>query len=202
MSAQLSEYRRKRRFDRTPEPAPELVPAGEQRIFVVQKHQARTLHYDFRLELDGVLVSWAVPREPPPKTGIRRLAVHVEDHPVAYASFEGDIPKGQYGGGHVDIWDRGTWIPRDDPRAGLRDGHLSFELRGERLQGRYALIRMKPREGERRENWLLIRERDATPPKRSAKKVAQVGGSSAKVHRQSSSAAKRTRAGAGERKRV
>jgi bifunctional non-homologous end joining protein LigD len=170
MQSPLSTYRRKRDFARTPEPGPALGRARSRRIYVIQRHQARRLHWDFRLELDGVLVSWAVPKEPPAEPGVKRLAVHVEDHPIAYAKFEGDIPKGQYGGGHVDIWDRGTWTPVDDPREGLRNGRLLFDLKGERLDGRYALIRMKPRAGERTENWLLIRERDpAPPPARDAK---------------------------------
>ncbi|HVO90051.1 MAG TPA: non-homologous end-joining DNA ligase [Casimicrobiaceae bacterium] len=161
MQSPLATYRRKRDFSLTPEPGPKRARARSRLIFVIQKHAARRLHYDFRLELDGVLKSWAVPKEPPDRVGVKRLAVHVEDHPVAYASFEGDIPKGQYGGGHVDIWDRGTWTPVDDPREGLARGRLLFDLDGERLRGRYALIRMKAREGERAENWLLIRERDA-----------------------------------------
>jgi bifunctional non-homologous end joining protein LigD len=159
MDRPLETYRRKRDFKITPEPRPRATRRRDTRRFVIQKHAASHLHYDFRLELDGVLVSWAVPKEPSDRIGVRRLAVHVEDHPVDYAKFEGDIPPGQYGAGHVDIWDRGTWTPVGDPRRGLREGHLKFDLDGQRLHGRYVLVRMKPRDGERHENWLLIRER-------------------------------------------
>jgi bifunctional non-homologous end joining protein LigD len=164
----LDEYRKKRDFGATPEPAGRVRRAGKALQFVVQRHAARQLHYDFRLELDGVLKSWAIPKGPSEQVGERRLAVHVEDHPLDYADFEGDIPPGQYGAGHVDIWDRGAWTPVGDPQAGLQDGHLNFRIAGKRLHGRYALIRMKPRDGGAKENWLLIRERDkeetAGPP--------------------------------------
>ena len=160
LQSPLASYRRKRDFEATPEPGPRV---GRQRakrlIFVIQRHQARRLHWDFRLELDGVLKSWAVTREPSGVAGERRLAVHVEDHPVAYAGFHGDIPSGHYGAGHVDIWDRGEWLPEGDPHAGLREGHLDFTLRGERLSGRFVLVRMKSRDGDKRDNWLLIARR-------------------------------------------
>jgi len=156
----LASYRRKRDFDATPEPGARVGRRRAKRlIFVIQRHQARRLHWDFRLELDGVLKSWAVTREPSAAAGERRLAVHVEDHPVAYAGFRGDIPAGHYGAGHVEIWDRGEWIPEGDPHAGLREGHLDFELRGERLSGRFVLVRMKSRDGDKRDNWLLIARR-------------------------------------------
>src|SRR5689334_6774728 len=158
----LAPYRRKRDFAATPEPGPRV---GRRRAkglsFVIQRHQARRLHYDFRLELDGVLKSWAVTREPSEEPGEKRLAVHVEDHPVAYATFQGDIPEGHYGAGHVDIWDRGTWQPIGDPHEGYRAGKLDFELHGERLNGRFVLVRMRSRDGDRRDNWLLIPRSDA-----------------------------------------
>src|SRR4029453_2115708 len=161
MLTAFSVYRKKRHFAATPEPAGRIGRDRAHRQFVIQRHAARALHYDFRLGLDGVLKSWAIPKGPSERVGDRRLAVHVEDHPLEYASFEGDIPEGEYGAGHVDIWDRGTWTPEGDPRTGLDGGHLKFALSGERLRGRYVLIRMKPRNNEKRESWLLIRERDA-----------------------------------------
>ncbi|NVN13647.1 DNA polymerase ligase N-terminal domain-containing protein, partial [Nguyenibacter vanlangensis] len=155
----LASYRQKRDFRVTPEPAGDAAPAGGH-MFVVQKHAARRLHYDFRLEMDGVLKSWAVTRGPSLVAGTRRLAVHVEDHPLDYGGFEGVIPQGQYGGGTVEMWDRGTWTPLHDPAAGLAKGHLDFELHGEKLRGRWHLVRMRPRKPERRENWLLIKGED------------------------------------------
>lgn len=155
----LDRYREKRDFDRTPEPEGG-APATDSLTFVIQKHAARRLHYDVRLELDGVLMSWAVPKGPSLDPHDKRLAVHVEDHPLDYASFEGTIPEGEYGGGTVMVWDRGTWEPLVDPAEGLAKGDLKFELRGEKLLGRWVLVRMKPRPGDRAENWLLIKERD------------------------------------------
>ena len=114
-------------------------------IFVVQKHDATRLHYDFRLEHDGVLWSWAIPKGPSLDPKDKRLAVHVEDHPRDYATFEGTIPAGEYGGGTVEIWDRGTWSPLGDPKADLARGEMKFELAGERLHGRFVFIRLKPR---------------------------------------------------------
>ena len=158
----LKTYYEKRDFDRTPEPkGKEHKLAGFS--FVVQKHAATRLHYDFRLELDGVLKSWAVPKGPSYDTREKRLAVHVEDHPVEYGSFEGIIPKDEYGGGTVMVWDRGTWIPLDqDPVASYRKGIMKFRLEGQKLRGAWTLIRMKPKPGEddSKENWLLIKERD------------------------------------------
>src|ERR1700716_2401582 len=160
----LEEYNRKRDFHRTPEPAGQVraKPAAAPLSFVVQKHAARRLHYDFRLELDGVLKSWAIPKGPSLDPGEKRLAVHVEDHPLDYGGFEGVIPKGQYGGGTVLLWDRGTWIPEGpNPEEAYRKGSLKFRLDGEKLHGRWALVRMGGRAaGERHENWLLIKERD------------------------------------------
>jgi bifunctional non-homologous end joining protein LigD len=155
----LAEYRRKRDFAKTAEPAGK-VARGKGFGFVIQKHDATRLHYDFRLELDGVLKSWAVTRGPSLDPKEKRLAVHVEDHPLDYGGFEGTIPKGEYGGGTVMLWDRGTWEPLHDPRAGLKEGMLHFRLNGERLKGGWALVRMPPRGNEKRENWLLIKERD------------------------------------------
>jgi bifunctional non-homologous end joining protein LigD len=162
----LEEYRQKRDFRKTPEPAGAAQPTKETReglSYVIQKHAARRLHYDFRLELDGVLKSWAVPKGPSLDPGEKRLAVHVEDHPLDYGAFEGVIPKGEYGGGTVLLWDRGTWIPLDpDPEAAYRKGSLKFTLKGEKLHGNWALVRMGGKAArERRENWLLIKERDA-----------------------------------------
>jgi bifunctional non-homologous end joining protein LigD len=155
----LTEYRRKRDFAKTAEPAGKVARRGGN-SFVVQKHDATRLHYDFRLELDGVLKSWAVTRGPSLDPKEKRLAVHVEDHPLDYGGFEGTIPEGEYGGGTVMLWDRGTWEPLNDPVAGLKQGMLHFRLDGERMKGGWALVRMPPRGREKRENWLLIKERD------------------------------------------
>jgi bifunctional non-homologous end joining protein LigD len=157
----LEEYRRKRRFGRTSEPRGKAPRKREKSLlFVVQKHAARHLHYDFRLEFDGVLKSWAVPKGPSLDPADKRLAVQVEDHPIEYGAFEGTIPEGAYGGGTVMLWDRGTWAPLGDPGVGLAEGNLKFALSGKRLKGSWALIRMKrPRGGGR--NWLLVKERDA-----------------------------------------
>ncbi|HEV2099404.1 MAG TPA: DNA ligase D [Stellaceae bacterium] len=168
----LTEYRRKRDFAKTPEPAGAVAPlATSQRLsFVIQKHAARRLHYDFRLELDGVLKSWAVPKGPSLDPGEKRLAVHVEDHPLEYGGFEGVIPEGQYGAGTALIWDRGTWTPLDpDPDAAYAKGNLKFVLDGEKLHGKWALVRMGGKHaGRRGENWLLIKERDPAAVPQSA----------------------------------
>lgn len=160
----LEAYRKKRNFSVTSEPsgAKKGRTSGRKSgsAFVVQKHDATRLHYDFRLELDGVLKSWAVTRGPSLVPGEKRLAVHVEDHPLDYGSFEGTIPEGQYGAGTVLVWDRGTWTPEGDPHAGYAKGHLDFALHGEKLKGRWHLVRMHPRPGEKRENWLLIKGDD------------------------------------------
>jgi bifunctional non-homologous end joining protein LigD len=164
----LDEYRRRRDFDRTPEPEPVEAPGrgGPLPRFVVQKHGARRLHYDLRLEHDGVLWSWAVTRGPSLSPAEKRLAVRTEDHPLGYADFEGLIPPGQYGAGPVLLWDRGHWHPVGDPQAGERKGHLEFVLDGERLKGRWHLVRMARRAREKAETWLLIKARDeaARPP--------------------------------------
>ncbi|HKF74104.1 MAG TPA: DNA ligase D, partial [Stellaceae bacterium] len=157
----LATYKRKRRFDATPEPPADRPGHGDGNSFVVQKHAARRLHYDFRLELDGVLKSWAVTRGPSLDPEDRRLAVHVEDHPLAYGTFEGTIPAGQYGAGTVMVWDYGTWEPLLDPRKSYAEGKLKFLLHGQHLKGSWTLVRMRGRaQEERRDNWLLIKERD------------------------------------------
>jgi bifunctional non-homologous end joining protein LigD len=155
----LELYRRKRKFDVTVEPRGRKAPRGGDR-YVIQKHAARRLHYDLRLELDGVMKSWAVARGPSLDPAEKRLAVHVEDHPIEYNSFEGTIPQGEYGGGTVMIWDRGRWFPESDPHRGYAKGHLDFVLDGEKLRGRWHLVRMRSRDGDRHENWLLIKGKD------------------------------------------
>ncbi len=155
----LRAYREKRDFARTPEPAGARRKSGHKLRYLIQKHAARRLHFDFRLEHDGALLSWAVPRGPSLNPADKRLAVRTEDHPLAYARFEGTIPEGQYGGGTVMLWDEGTWEPDGDPDQGLKKGKLSFELYGERLTGGWALVRL--RSGKGKQNWLLIKERDA-----------------------------------------
>ncbi|NUZ07853.1 DNA ligase D [Piscinibacter koreensis] len=161
-AAPLARYRQKRDFGRTPEPAgdPAARSAGTSPSFVIQKHWASRLHYDFRLEWDGVLLSWAVPKGPSFDPAEKRIAVHVEDHPLGYASFEGTIPPKQYGAGRVIVWDRGTWEPVGDPAAGMRDGKLVFRLHGEKLAGLWELVRIaKP--GDRQDTWILFKKRDA-----------------------------------------
>ncbi len=156
----LASYKAKRDFGITSEPAEGGEANEKLRQFVVQKHWASRLHYDFRLELDGTMKSWAVPKGPSFDPKDKRMAVHVEDHPISYNSFEGEIPAKQYGAGKVIIWDKGTWIPVGDARKGYRDGVLKFELRGHKLHGLWALIRIKSRDGKDN-TWLLIKEHDA-----------------------------------------
>ena len=159
MADPLDTYNRKRDFTKTAEPAGsfERLPWGDGNGFMVQKHDATRLHWDFRLELDGTLKSWAVTRGPSLDPADKRLAVRTEDHPLSYATFEGTIPKGEYGGGTVMLWDRGLWIPdpRKDPRKTLAEGHLHFTLEGERMRGEWIMIRLKPRGREKNENWIL-----------------------------------------------
>ncbi|HDR9151771.1 TPA: DNA ligase D [Burkholderia vietnamiensis] len=196
MAGKLDPYRRKRHFDATPEPAgagarrrakPQPQPDGRAAPrrplrFVIQEHHARRLHYDFRLELDGTLKSWAVPKGPSFDPSVKRLAVHVEDHPVEYASFEGQIPAGHYGAGSVVVWDEGTWTPDGGvagARSGYRAGKLTFRLDGEKLHGGWALVRSGRQEG-RQEQWLLIKERDEAA--RSADEFDVVGERPGSVH--------------------
>ena len=163
MTGDLSTYRRKRDFTRTPEPAGEVAAEAAVRRFVVQRHRASRLHYDFRLEIDGVLVSWAVPKGPTLDPKARRLAVHVEDHPLEYFHFEGVIPSGEYGGGDVIVWDSGTWEPAktDDPGAAVADGELHAELHGDKLRGRFVLIRRGNKQGSgSSDEWMMLHKRD------------------------------------------
>jgi bifunctional non-homologous end joining protein LigD len=192
----LGEYARKRDFERTPEPKPARKrtaktaakqttepsaspapvppahppePAGL--VFAVQRHDARRLHWDLRLELDGVLKSWAVTKGPSLTVGEKRLAVRTEDHPMDYLKFEGNIPKGEYGGGSVIVWDLGRWFPEGDPQKGFQKGHLDFRLDGTRLRGRWHLVRMNPRRGEKTEPWLLIKSQDEFARARGAPEI-------------------------------
>src|SRR5947199_225768 len=156
----LEEYKRKRSFDRTPEPPPKLDPKKGFR-FVVQKHRASHLHYDFRLEMEGVLKSWAVPKGPSLDPADKRLAMMVEDHPVSYFHFEGVIPPGNYGAGTVMVWDTGNWEPLGNASAMLRDGDLKFRLQGEKLKGDFVLAKMRSRRpGSKGNEWLLIKKKD------------------------------------------
>lgn len=156
--AGLHSYHAKRRFGVTAEPRGKVGKRGN--AFVIQKHAATRLHYDLRLQLDGVMKSWAVTRGPSLVPGKKRLAVQVEDHPIEYNKFEGTIPQGEYGGGTVMIWDRGRWQPEGDPEKSLAKGHLSFRLDGEKLHGGWHLVRMRRRPNEKRDNWLLIKQHD------------------------------------------
>ncbi len=161
MATALRTYRTKRDFEITSEPRGSARrPRRQGDAFVVQKHAARRLHYDLRLELDGAMKSWAVTRGPSLVPEDKRLAVHVEDHPIEYNDFEGTIPQGEYGGGTVMIWDRGRWVPEGDPHVGYAKGHLSFSLDGQKLKGAWHLVRMRKRPGERQESWLLIKSHD------------------------------------------
>ena len=159
----LKPYRAKRNFSLTSEPSGIDKRSDKNKSalsFVVQKHWASRLHYDFRLELDGTMKSWAVPKGPSFDSNDKRMAVHVEDHPISYNRFEGQIPPGQYGAGKVIIWDKGIWIPLDDPEKGYREGKLKFELRGHKLKGHWALVRMKNKDEKKQEPWLFIKEKD------------------------------------------
>ena len=160
--AKLAAYRAKRNFDRTAEPEGSDRAGDDDggAAFVIQKHAARRLHYDLRLELDGVMKSWAVAKGPSLVPGEKRLAVHVEDHPIEYNGFEGAIPEGQYGGGTVLLWDRGRWVANEDARKGYAKGHLDFRLDGEKVSGSFHLVRIKKRPGEKQDSWLLIKQED------------------------------------------
>src|SRR5690349_10848031 len=157
----LELYNKKRNFGITPEPKGRVVKRkGKGLMYVIQKHRASHLHYDFRLELNGVLLSWAVPKGPSLDTSVRRLAMHVEDHPIEYGDFEGTIPPKQYGAGTVLLWDRGIWIPKGDGQADYEKGRLKFELDGEKLHGGWMLVR-GGRGGKYGENaWFFIKEKD------------------------------------------
>jgi bifunctional non-homologous end joining protein LigD len=158
----IQTYNRKRDFRKTAEPPGKVSsPTRGLPKFVIQKHDASRLHYDFRLEIDGVLCSWAVPKGPSMDPGEKRLAVRTEDHPMAYGSFEGTIPKGEYGGGTVMLWDEGRFKPEGDAKAALKKGDLKFEIMGHRLRGKFGLVRMRKRGNEKTENWLLIKKRDS-----------------------------------------
>jgi bifunctional non-homologous end joining protein LigD len=162
--ASLARYQQKRDFTQTAEPSGRLAVSSSPRLrFVIQKHAASHLHYDLRLEVDGVFKSWAVTKGPSIDPTDKRLAVEVEDHPLDYGDFEGTIPKGQYGGGTVQLWDRGFWIPlgNKSPEDALKGGELKFNLEGQRLKGSWVLVRLKnDRFGNKRTNWLLIKHRD------------------------------------------
>src|SRR6188768_884007 len=164
----LSSYRAKRDFSLTEEPSGKAsVPKSKQLRFVIQRHDATRLHYDFRLELDGTFKSWAVTKGPSLDPSVKRLAVEVEDHPLDYGDFEGTIPEAEYGGGTVMLWDRGFWVPEGEQHAddALTDGELKFTIAGEKLHGSYVLVRMrfdreKGRGSAKRNNWLLIKHKD------------------------------------------
>jgi DNA ligase D-like protein (predicted 3'-phosphoesterase) len=168
MAGTLDEYNRKRRFERTPEPRGQPGDGSREPIFVVQKHDARNLHYDVRIEVDGVLKSWAVPKGPSTDPSQKRLALPTEDHPLDYADFEGVIPEGEYGAGAMIVWDAGTYQNLKEDERGrnvpmaetLADGHVEIRLEGRKLRGGYALVRTAP-DASGRERWLLIKMRDA-----------------------------------------
>ena len=179
----LETYRKKRNFKSTTEPrGRKAAKAGHS--FVIQKHAARRLHYDFRLEMNGVLKSWAVTRGPSLVAGERRLAVHVEDHPLDYGDFEGTIPKGEYGGGTVIVWDRGTWKPIGDAEKGYAKGHLDFDLNGEKLSGRWHLVRLARKAREKQDSWLLIKGDDASARSSREPDILEERPESAKTGRQ------------------
>jgi bifunctional non-homologous end joining protein LigD len=180
----LREYERKRDFARTSEPRGKQAAARSGGIFVVQKHDASHLHYDFRLELDGVLKSWAVPKGPDLDPSTKRLAMQVEDHPIEYANVEGIIPQGEYGGGTVLLWDRGTWQPLGDARKGYREGHLKFVLRGEKLRGAWMLVRRGGKHAASDErHWFLFKERDEFASSNAKKSITEAKPLSVATHR-------------------
>ena len=172
----LDEYRRKRRFGVTPEPSGKRArrPLARPALaFVVQKHRATALHYDFRLEWGGVMLSWAVPKGPSYDPTVKRLAMQVEDHPLEYNEFEGIIPAGEYGGGTVMIWDNGTWTPEtEDVDGALRKGDLKFSLEGKKLHGSWTLVRTRGRPGDGKPAWLLIKHRDEWASKEDVTELA------------------------------
>ena len=183
----LDKYRKKRNFEVTPEPKGATSPPkgkGKPRIFVVQEHQASHLHFDFRLEWRGVLLSWAIPKGPSVDPSVKRLAVPTEDHPLEYANFEGIIPPGEYGAGTVMVWDRGTWIPDDpDVDADLKEGELKFTLEGKKLKGSWVIIRARGgllRSSEK-PYWMLIKHRDAFASKEDITKSQPLSASSGRT---------------------
>jgi bifunctional non-homologous end joining protein LigD len=159
----LAKYRKKRNFRVSPEPRGSEGGKGKSSLlYVIQKHRASHLHYDFRLEWKGVLLSWAIPKGPSLDPSVKRLAMQVEDHPVEYGSFEGIIPAGEYGGGTVMLWDRGTWSPEvADVDEALHRGDLKFTLHGKKLRGSWAMVRTRGYGGSSKTSWLLIKHRDA-----------------------------------------
>ena len=216
----LRTYRSKRDFQRTREPRGAIARSQRNR-FVVQRHDATTLHYDLRLELGGVYKSWAVTKVPSLDPKVKRLAVEVEDHPIDYGTFEGTIPEGQYGGGTVQLWDRGKWLAQDEnPAADLAAGHLKFVVEGERMRGGWVLVRMrdKPaRSGKKvRHNWLLFKEDDEEARRgrsgdalakevtsvKSGRTLEQIGKKSTKTWNSSRSTVAKTRAGKTTRRRA
>ena len=180
----LERYRGKRNFDVTPEPRGRVRRSGRALRFVVQQHAASPLHFDFRLEMEGMLKSWALPREPVAQPGEKRLAMHTEDHPVEYVDFAGGIPGGEYGGGHLDVWDAGTWIPEEPPTAAYRRGSLSFTLKGKRLRGRWSLVRIGNAQTRKKDLWLLLKRsdeaREAAPARTAARRRAAKTGPEAR----------------------
>jgi bifunctional non-homologous end joining protein LigD len=161
MKRLLKAYTKKRDFSKTLEPKEHMATKPTKKpIFVVQEHHASHLHYDLRLELDGVLKSWAVPKGPSMEPTDKRLAVEVEDHPLAYAKFHGTIPKGQYGAGEVYIWDKGTWDTEGNAHKGLKDGKLEFTLKGKKLKGHFVLVRIRALKDSTKHNWLLMKKND------------------------------------------
>ena len=203
----LAEYNRKRRFDATPEPAGKVRKTKKMALeFVIQKHRASRLHYDFRLEHDGVMLSWAVPKGPSLDPSIKRLAMETEDHPIEYNQFEGVIPEGEYGAGTVMIWDRGTWEPEvEDVDRAFEKGDLKFTLQGQKLTGSWVLVRTRPRQ------WLLIKHRDPSASslditveeprsavsRRTLASIARAAGASAKQLAQAEQADRSSAAPAG-----
>ncbi|MDO9181358.1 MAG: DNA polymerase ligase N-terminal domain-containing protein [Bacteriovorax sp.] len=161
MKKTLNTYIKKRDFNKTPEPpGAKRNDENSNPIFVVQEHHASHLHYDFRLELDGVLKSWAIPKGPSMIPAEKRLAIEVEDHPIEYAQFHGTIPKGEYGAGEVYIWDKGTWQIEGDAHQGIKKGKLEFLLKGKKLKGHFLLIRMHSLQVDKKNNWLLIKKNE------------------------------------------
>jgi bifunctional non-homologous end joining protein LigD len=202
----LKTYRGKRDFRKTAEPRGKLHQPSSGRRFVVQKHASRRLHYDFRLEAEGVLKSWAVPKGPSTDPAKKRLAVQVEDHPLEYGDFEGEIEENQYGAGTVMVWDRGTWAPHGDWKEGWKEGKLNFSLKGKKLKGSWTLVRFKGGEGAGARNWLLIKSPDEEAKESSRYDITaakpdsvKTGRSMEEIKAQSKGAVKKT--GQGQEKR-